>query len=138
VSEAKQTPEEIAESGFGWLRDVFYGADKTIDAIADAIQSERDTQAAMAKQVEMLKRELECREALIKQHLATILHLENRVDAEAQRAEAAESALREVVGLLNEARGTHGDPCPELLTCGFVKRALAFLASHPQEPKEKA
>lgn len=40
--------------------------------------------------------ELTCRESLIKDHLGKIMHLENRVDAEAFRAETAEARIAEL------------------------------------------
>ncbi len=42
------------------------------------------------------ERELSCRDALIRDHLAKIMHLENRVDAEAHRAEHAEAQLEDM------------------------------------------
>jgi hypothetical protein len=47
------------------------------------------------QRAERAEREIACRDAVIKDHLAKILHLENRVDAEAFRAERAETALRD-------------------------------------------
>ena len=58
-----------------------------VEARAEQAEAERDT----------LRAELLCRDALIKDHLARILHLENRVDAEAHRAEKAEAALRVMI-----------------------------------------
>ena len=45
-------------------------------------------------EVARLRRELLCRDDLIKDHLAKILHLENRVDTEAHRGDKAGAALR--------------------------------------------
>jgi hypothetical protein len=44
------------------------------------------------------------KDALIKDHLAKIMHLENRVDEEAFRAEAAENKLKEAQEDLKWAR----------------------------------
>ena len=56
--------------------------DALVDRCAD-LEAERDR----------LKGELLCRDRLIKEHLAQILHLENRLDAEARRAKLAEREL---------------------------------------------
>ncbi len=63
----------------------------------------------------------------------------NEADKRQEALEASEARLSEALGLIVEARGTHGEPCPEFLTCMFIKRADAFLkAARPQPEKEKA
>jgi hypothetical protein len=74
-------------------------------------QFERDARKHFGQSCENLQRaeraerELACREEIIKDHLAKILHLENRVDAEAFRAKRAETALREAVSLITGELG---------------------------------
>lgn len=48
---------------------------------------------ALVAENERLARELSCRDALIKDHLGKIMHLENRIEEECARAEAAEARL---------------------------------------------
>ena len=110
-----------------------------VEARAEQAEAERDTlrdsydAAAAAWGRDALRAELLCRDALIKDHLARILHLENRVDAEAHRAEKAEAALRDLV---RGAEITFADErigYEEIqVDRGTLARARAFLA-----PEEK-
>ena len=56
------------------------------------LENHNDAMRARDELLARAERELACRDALIQDHLAKIMHLENRVDAEAHRAERAEAA----------------------------------------------
>lgn len=58
----------------------------------------------LAQVIEAQAAELRCRDALIKDHLGKIMHLENRVDEEAHRAETAEARIAELEKERDEAR----------------------------------
>lgn len=79
---------------------------------------------ALSARLKEVEAELSCREKLIKDHLRKIMHLENRVEDEAIRAEAAEAKLaiaREALAHL------HGAVCGDtgLIECIRWLRALA-------------
>jgi chromosome segregation ATPase len=96
------------------------------EAVARAVKAEAEVQRLRTQvenllhhmtseeataEVERLRAELLCRDALIKDHLAKILHLENRVDAKAHRADKAEAALRLALDALTDAEQYHGRAC---------------------------
>lgn len=74
----------------------------------------REAMQEAATEIAQLKRELSCRDALIKDHLAKIMHLENRVDVEAYRAEAFEAEVKR----LREAAACCAECGYALTECG--------------------
>ena len=66
-----------------------YKARAEITRLREALSSETAAR-------EKAERELACRDALIKDHLSTIMHLRNRVDDEAFRAETAEATIADL------------------------------------------
>jgi hypothetical protein len=85
-------------------------------------------------EITRLRAEFACRDALIKDHLRKILHLENRVEAEDHRAESAErklamavEALRPFTTLRATRLMTDGCKYDFRVDAGWIRRARAAL-----------